>query len=181
MITFEHHVLTKVPEMHKTFVKIADEYGIHDHERNINQVASYSRRGVNCVVAKDGEDVVGVSFYGQADKFIDWTKQLPLKLHLSKRDIKAVGCATFIYARKDLLKSGVTANLLAEFCQGMLDMGLTHTMLWGYATDELASFSFTRPGSEKLEGFRDLSGRQVGIRDLKVFTEAWKAKKAAST
>jgi hypothetical protein len=178
-ITYEHHNLSMIPQHHETLIKIADEYGIHDHETNVRMIAVHATRGTKCVIAKDGDEVVGVAMYGPSERFIAWVgENLPIKLKLAKMGIKDVQCASFIYSKKDLLTTGISSRLVYEYCKAMLQSGATHTMLWGYATDELASFSLSRPGNIVLEGMKDPSGRQVGVRDLKVFVDAWEAKNA---
>jgi len=171
MITFTKAKLHSMPDLFQTFAEIAEEAVAKPRHECLAELSRYALRGVDCVVAYDDVDVVGYALYGPAGKFISWPMHMPLLVELAKRGRKNVYMGSHFHLRKSYWGKGVQLKIMREYSQDILDHGGKDYLIWGSLTDELAAYSNSKPGTEIMDGFVDLNGRQIGLRDIAAYLE----------
>lgn len=173
MITYSHHRLIDVEDHFNEMSEIAFKSVDLEVGYALDQIKMFSRRGCDCVLAFDGDRLIGYVIHGEAGKLFDWSRHLHIKIALAKVGIKRVDMACHIHLLKEYWGNGTSTQLFVEYSKGMLRNGAEYTLLWGYATDQLTSYSLSRVGSRVLDGVVDTNGRQVGVRDIRVFIDRY--------
>lgn len=137
-----------------------------------NELDRYARRGADCVLLYCDDVIVGYLIFGHIDKFVNWSKNIPLKARLSQEGIEDVYTTCHIHVLPEYLGQGNTTLMQKSYGEHLLNKNVLYILLWGYATDQLCEFSLSRPGARVFEGLYDNNGRRVGIRNLKAHIAA---------
>lgn len=169
MITFKMNPLLALKDQYPALAEVAEDAVGRTSEVITAELEMYARRGLNCVTMYEDEVLIGYVLYGAVEKFLTWTKELPLLMKIRALGITEINTVCHVHIRKAYWKTGHQKQLSREFTKYMLAEGTTHLLLWGYATDQLAVYSTKQPGSQVLEGLLDPNGRIVGVRDLAVY------------
>jgi hypothetical protein len=171
MIAFEVKKLLTVKDRFEELSVIArDAVGL-EPARTLQELNNYANRGVDIILMTQGDTLIGYLLFGKAEIFINWSKNLPLRLRLVKEKALNIYCLSHIHVLKNYWKKGLTAAMAVEYCKAIYDQGGEYLLIWGAATEELAQYGLKKPGSKVLEGIKDSRGHTVGIRDLKIFLE----------
>lgn len=171
MITFTKSKLIATPELYQTFAEIAEEAVAKPRDECLAELQRYALRGVDCTVVYDGDELIGYILHGPIEKFLLIVKHIPLVLKLRSIGVVNPQTACHVHLRRAYWKTGTQLQMSREMAKSMLADGTSHLLLYGYATDQLAEYSLSQPGSVALPGMLDYNGRQVGLRDLAVYLE----------
>lgn len=169
MITFQKGKLMSFKEHYETFADIGFEAVGKPVEDSLVQLNTYGVRGIDCVVAYDGEEIIGYTVYGAFEKFFNWASQMPLLLRLRSEGVTNVFIPMHVHFRKPYWGKGVYRETTRIYSADMLERGFIHMLLWSYRTKEAADYSLGQPGSIILEGLTGPQGHPVGVRDLRVY------------
>lgn len=166
------HSLPTLRHMFPTFADIAKDAVGRTPEGTLADLDRYALHNTSCVIAWDEDTPVGYMVYGEAGKLLSWHKNVPLRVRLSREGIGTIHTACHVHLRKAYWKTGTQKEMSRVMARAILDEGVSHLLLWGYATDQLAAYSLKQPGGRVLDGVKDPNGRQVGVRDLAAYLEA---------
>ena len=169
MITFKSTPLLFLEDSFTTLAEIGFNAVKKDKEQVLREIKSYASQGAKCTLAMDGGQIIGYIIYAPLSTFLSAEKFLALSETFKKERVKKIQTACHVHVLKSYWKTGVQLSLSREMAKEMLKEGTTHLFLAAYATDELATYSLSRPGSKILEGFVDENNRQIGLRDLSEF------------
>lgn len=166
-ITFQKAKLHALTDLFPAFAEIAQQAVDMNPEACLADLHQYALRGADCVVAYDGETMIGYALYGPAEKFIRWADQMPLLLELAKRGRRNVYMGSHFHLLKSYWGKGVQLKIMREYSQDIFDRGGKDYLVWGSLTRELSDYSNSKPGTEVLEGFFDSRGFPVGLRRIR--------------
>jgi hypothetical protein len=169
MITYEIGKLMTFKEHYATFAEIGFEAVGKPVEDTLLGLQIYDVRDMDCVVVRDGDEIIGYTLYGLFEKFFGWSTQMPLLLKLRAAGIKEVFIPMNIHFRKEYWGKGIYLETTRRYSADMLARGVKHMLLWSYATQRAADYSLGQPGATIFEGMTGPQGHPVGVRDLAVF------------
>lgn len=172
MITYETGKLMTFKEHYETFADIAFEAVERSREDTLLSLRVFDVRGMDCVVVRDEGEIIGYTIYGDTEKFFKWSTQMSLLIRLRKDGIKAIFMPSHVHFRKPYWGKGIYLETQRVYTADMIQQGMTHMLLWTYATKQGADYSLSRPGGIILEGLTGPQGHPVGVRDLEVFMKA---------
>lgn len=163
-------LLAARPLFAQMVVIAADAVG-KDPDLTLSELEAYALRGASCILARDGDMLIGYLIHGPAEKFLSWVRNMPLLIRLRAEGLAGTHTACHVHLRKAYWKTGTQLAMSRAMAQAMLDQSVSHLLLYGYATDQLASYALSQPGGRVLQGIVDVNGRKAGVRDLAVYLE----------
>ena len=167
MTVYSAHPLSALD--HGVLSEIAFDAVGKDTASALMELKSYAVQGANCIVAEDDSGIVGYIVYGPLSIFVDLSKTGDLVKRLVSEGVGKVNTACHVHVRRAYWKTGTQLAMSRAMAENMVSNGVSHLLLYGYATDQLAQYSLSQPGSRELPGVYDLAGRQVGVRDLRAY------------
>jgi len=171
MIGFVNQSLLAARDQYPQMVDIAADAVGKDPELTLSELEAYALRGASCILAREEDMLIGYLIHGPADKFLSWARNLPLLVMLRAEGLAGIHTACHVHLRKAYWKTGTQLAMSRAMAQAMLDQGASHLLLYGYATDQLASYALRQPGGRVLQGIHDVNGRPAGVRDLAIYLD----------
>lgn len=168
MTTFTKHSLLSLKDMFPALADIALDAVGKDPGDTLRELETYARRGVSCVLARDGGDLIGYALYGPINKILSSSAQLELSIALSRRGVRNAYTSAHLHLRKKDWKTGIHFEIIRAKSQDMLDIGVSHDIVWT-ANDTYREYAMTKPGTDVLQGVLDPRGKPIGVRDLAAY------------
>jgi hypothetical protein len=156
-------------ELSDQFALIADigfEVAARDPAVTQRKLQRQAAAGMKAVVGRHEGEIKAFMSVGDARKSLDWTREIPLMMHLQKTGRWPLYAVDNVFVRKEFWKTGSQLALSRTAAAHILDEGCDWMLLYGYPSDEMNAYSMKQPGSIILDGFLDYNGRPVGVRNV---------------
>lgn len=170
-LSFEVHWLNELSDQFALIADIGFEVAGRDPAKTQLKLERQAAAGMKAVVGRYEGEIKAFVSVGDAQKSLNWTKEIPLMIQLQKEGKWPLYGLDNVFVRKAFWKTGSQLAMSRKAAEHILSEGCEWMLLYGYPTDELNAYSLKQPGSAALEGFFDYNGRQVGVRHLQTYLD----------
>lgn len=166
VLQFEVCSLSGLVDQFDLIADIGLEVDNRNPDETRQKLRAQAAKGMKAVVGRNDGEIKAFMSVGDARKSLNWTKEIPLMMHLQKRGAWPLYAVDNVFIRKEFWKTGSQLALSRTAAAHILDEGCEWMLLYGYPSDEMNAYSMKQPGSTVLDGFLDYKGRPVGVRNV---------------